>query len=202
MAVPLNLLNKPGKLTDDEFVSMRAHPEAGHRMLLQAGGISDVALDVCLHHHEKMDGTGYPYGLAGEQISVYARMGAICDVYDAITSNRPYKVGWCPAESLKKMASWTDSHFDPVLFQAFVKAIGIYPVGSLVRLKSNRLAVIIDQNDKSLLKPVVRAFFSCTSISYIAPEVIDLQASGETDSILSLESATSWGLMNTDRFWT
>lgn len=202
MAIPLEVLNKPGTLTDDEFRSVREHPQAGHQLLLQAGGISDIALDVCLHHHEKMDGTGYPHGLAGEQISIYARMGAICDVYDAITSNRPYKAGWCPAESLKKMASWTGSHFDPVVFQAFVKAIGIYPVGSLVRLKSNRLAVVVDQNEKSLLKPVVRAFFSCIAVSYIAPELIDLQATDDSEGILALESADRWGLTNIDRFWT
>ena len=201
MAVPLTVLNKPGKLTDDEFASVRGHPEAGHRMLQQLGGINEATLEVCLHHHEKMDGTGYPHGLAGDEISLYSRMGAVCDVYDAITSNRPYKDGWCPAESLKKMASWMGNHFDPAIFQAFVKAVGIYPVGSLVRLKSNRLAVVVDQNEKSLLAPVVRVFFSCTAIVYIQPELIDLSMTTEGESILSLESAEKWGLTNINRFW-
>src|SRR6185312_2818143 len=100
-------------------------------------------LEVCLHHHEKVDGTGYPDRLGGDQISLCAKMGAVCDVYDAITSNRPYKVGWDPAESIRKMTEWSAGHFDQTVFQAFVRSIGIYPVGSLVRLESGRLGIII-----------------------------------------------------------
>ncbi|WP_394781176.1 HD-GYP domain-containing protein, partial [Undibacterium sp.] len=171
MAVPSGILNKPGKLTDDEFVSVKEHPAAGYKMLLEAKGVGEIALDVCLHHHEKMDGSGYPDRLAGEQISLYARMGAVCDVYDAITSNRPYKQGWCPAESVKKMAEWSKSHFDESVFQAFVKSIGIYPVGTLVRLASGKLGVVVEQQpSKSLLMPKVRVFFSTKSLAYVTPE--------------------------------
>jgi len=105
MAIDSAILNKPGKLTDDEFTAVKLHPSEGHSMLLESSGVSAMALDVCLHHHEKTDGSGYPFGLTGDQISLYAKMGAVCDVYDAITSNRPYKAGWCPAESLKKCQS-------------------------------------------------------------------------------------------------
>ncbi|HEX9172964.1 MAG TPA: HD-GYP domain-containing protein, partial [Telluria sp.] len=136
MAVPAAILNKPGKLTDAEFAAVKQHCVAGHKMLLETKEIGAITLDVCLHHHERMDGSGYPDGLAGDQISLYARMGAVCDVYDAVTSNRPYKQGWCPAESMRKMAEWSHGHFDPVVFQAFVKTVGIYPVGTLVRLES------------------------------------------------------------------
>ncbi|MBV8394372.1 MAG: HD-GYP domain-containing protein, partial [Alphaproteobacteria bacterium] len=97
MAMPLDVLNKPGKLTDEEFDVMRSHPERGWAMLSEGGAVPASALDVCLHHHEKIDGSGYPKRLKGEQISRLARMGAICDVYDAITSNRPYKTAWDPA---------------------------------------------------------------------------------------------------------
>ena len=95
-AMPLDVLNKPGKLTDAEFAIMKRHPEEGHKMLLEGQGVGPIPLDVCLHHHEKMNGSGYPHRLKGEQISLHARMGAVCDVYDAITSNRPYKAGWDP----------------------------------------------------------------------------------------------------------
>ena len=100
-------------------------------MLKDSASVEPDVLDACLHHHEKMDGTGYPDKLKGEQISLLSRMAAICDVYDAITSDRPYKRGWDPAESVKRMAEWTKGHFDPRIFHAFVKSIGIYP---LVRL--------------------------------------------------------------------
>ncbi|MFA9273689.1 MAG: HD-GYP domain-containing protein [Candidatus Aquirickettsiella gammari] len=202
MAIPSGILNKPGRLTDDEFVSVKEHPRAGHAMLLEAKGISPIALDVCLHHHEKVDGSGYPMGLKGEQISLYAKMGAVCDVYDAITSNRPYKEGWCPAESLKKMAEWSRGHFDETVFQAFVRSIGIYPVGTLVKMQSGRLGVVVEQQvGKSLLLPKVRVFFSTKSMTYIAPLLLDLSAVAVLDKIASREDASTWDLKDIDRYW-
>lgn len=202
MAVPTEILNKPGRLTDEEFVSVKEHPSAGHAMLLESKGVGAIALDVCLHHHEKMDGSGYPKGLKGEQISLYAKMGAVCDVYDAITSNRPYKSGWCPAESLKKMSEWSRGHFDEQVFQAFVRSIGIYPVGTLVKLQSGRLGVVIEQQvGKSLLLPKVRAFFSTRSMAYISPVLLDLAGAGIQDKIVSREDASTWELKDIDRYW-
>lgn len=202
MAVPSAILNKPGKLTDAEFISVKEHPEAGYKMLLEAKGVGKIALDVCLHHHEKIDGSGYPNRLSGDQISLYAKMGAICDVYDAITSNRPYKQGWCPAESLGKMSEWSKGHFDPVVFQAFIKSIGIYPVGTLVRLQSGRLGVVVEQQiGKSLLLPKIRVFFSSKSLAYITPELLDLAGPGLQDKIVAREEAIKWGLKDIDRYW-
>jgi len=202
MAVPSAILNKPGSLSDAEFSSVRTHPAAGHRMLLEVDEIDPVALDVCLHHHEKLDGSGYPKGLRGEEISLYARMGAICDVYDAITSNRPYKQGWCPAESLRRMAAWRGGHLDATLFAAFVKCLGIYPLGTLVRLQSERLAVVVGQAaGKTLTSPTVRVFFSIRAGTCIAPCVIDLAAPGCQERIISTESAAQWGLLDVDRYW-
>jgi putative nucleotidyltransferase with HDIG domain len=202
MAVPPEILNKPGRLTDQEFISVKEHPSAGYEMLLEAKGVGKIALDVCLHHHEKMDGSGYPKGLKGEQISLYAKMGAVCDVYDAITSNRPYKAGWCPAESLKKMSEWSKGHFDERVFQAFIRSIGIYPVGTLVKLHSGRLGVVIEQpSGKSLLLPKVRAFFSTKSMAYIPPILLDLGGPGIQDKIISREDAATWGLKDINRYW-
>lgn len=196
--IPLTVLNKPGKLTDEEFALVKTHPEAGYKLLLSGIGISEMAKDVCLHHHEKIDGSGYPMGLTGETISLYAKMGAVCDVYDAITSNRPYKTGWCPAESIKRMAEWK-GHFDPIVFQAFVKSLGIYPIGSFIRLESGKLGVVVEQGEQSLLKPKVRVFFSTKSQAYIKPETIDLARSPE--KIAGHEDAAKWGINNIDRYW-
>ena len=199
--MPMEVLNKPGKLTDDEFRIIKSHPVEGHRLLVEARTSSDIALDVCLHHHEKTDGTGYPHRLAGDKISLFAKMGAVCDVYDAITSNRPYKAGWDPAESIRKMTEWSQGHFDEQVFQAFVKSIGIYPTGSLVKLGSGRLAVVVEQSEKSLLAPRIKAFFSTKSNAYILPEIIDLSRPGVTEKIVGREDAAKWGIKNLDELW-
>jgi len=199
--MPIKVLNKPGKLTDDEFRVIKSHPVEGHRLLVEGKTASAIVLDVCLHHHEKVDGSGYPDRLAGDQISLFARMGAVCDVYDAITSNRPYKAGWDPAESIRKMTEWSNGHFDERVFQAFVKSIGIYPVGSLVKLASSRLAVVVEQSDKSLLTPRVKVFFSTKSKAYVVPELLDLSRPGVTEKIVGREDAAQWGIKNLDDLW-
>ncbi|MBT9568688.1 MAG: HD-GYP domain-containing protein [Thiobacillus sp.] len=199
--MPIKVLNKPGKLTDDEFRVIKSHPVEGHRLLVEGKSVSDIVLDVCLHHHEKVDGSGYPDRLAGDQISLYAKMGAVCDVYDAITSNRPYKAGWDPAESVRKMTEWRKGHFDEKVFQAFIKSIGIYPVGSLVKLSSGRLAVVIAQSEKSLLAPHIKVFFSTKSQTRIVPEVIDLSHPAAIERIVGREDAATWGISDLDELW-
>ncbi len=199
--IPLMLLNKPGALTDQEFVLVKHHPEKGRQLLILAGIEDAVALDVCLHHHEKMDGSGYPEGLAGERISLFAKMGAVCDVYDALTSNRAYKLGWEPSVSMKRMAQW-QGHFDEAVFKAFVKSVGIYPVGTVVLLKSKRLAVVIDQSEKSLLKPIVKIFFSTKSKERIPVEILDLSKSSVNDEIAAPDTAQAWGIESIDELWT
>ena len=190
--IPLSVLNKPGKLTDQEFNVVRNHSVEGHRILLQ-GGMQDAAvLDACLHHHEKINGQGYPEQLEGNAISLIAKMTSNCDVYDAISSDRPYKRGWDPSESLRRMAEWSPTHFDARLFQAFVKSIGIYPVGALVRLGSNRIGVVVEQSPGALLLPRVKTFFCATRNERIPPEVVDLSYPGCADKIASRESPGHW----------
>ncbi len=201
MMIPDEILNKPGRLTDEEFDTIKSHPAEGHKILLEAEGVDDVTLDVCLHHHEKVDGSGYPDRLKDEDISLFAKMGAVCDVYDAITSNRPYKNGWDPAESLRKMAEWSKGHFDPMIFQAFVKSVGIYPIGSLVKLESGRIGVVIDQTEKSLLTPKVKVFFSTKSKLRIPPEVLDLSSAIARDKIVSREDPEKWNFHDLNELW-
>lgn len=200
MMIPLTILNKPDRLTFEEYEAMKYHPQAGLEILQGSAQVTKAVMDVCLHHHEKMDGSGYPHGLKGDEISIFAKMGAICDVYDAVTSDRPYKKGWDAAQSIREMASWK-GHFDEKIFQHFVKTVGIYPVGALVRLKSERLGVVVEQGEKSLLHPKVKVFLSTRTRIRFAPKVIDLGNSLEQDGIVKFELAEDWGVGDVDTLW-
>ena len=180
MSIPDIILNKPGKLDDDEWTVVRSHPEKGHAILLQADCGTPTALDVCLHHHEKMDGTGYPFRIPGENISLAARMAAICDVYDAITSQRSYNKPLSGAMALAKMMSWR-GHFDPDLLRAFVESLGIFPIGSIVHLTNETLAVVIGEDPEDYSMPLVRIFYDLPSRS--AVENRDIQIIRDSGSI-------------------
>ncbi|MEO5687013.1 MAG: HD-GYP domain-containing protein [Burkholderiaceae bacterium] len=197
--MPLDILNKPGKLTDAEFEVMRSHPMRGFEVLQEAHGTDTAAMEVCLHHHERFDGGGYPHKLPNDKLNQLVRMGSICDVYDAITSNRPYKLGWDPADSIGKMASWK-GQFDPTVFATFVKSVGIYPTGSLVRLQSDRLAVVIEQNASALTAPVVRVFYSLKSGMPVSLQRLDLSG-GTSDRIAGRESPDKWNFTFLDELW-
>lgn len=193
--VPDHILNKPGRLTDEEFDIIRRHPRDGHTILLRTPGVGEIPLDITLHHHERMDGSGYPDRLPGEQISSFAQMAAIVDVYDAITADRCYHKGMPAAEALRKMHEWSKFHFHPHQVQAFIRCVGIYPVGTLVLLESGRLGVVLEPHESNLLAPKVRAFFSTRSNTYIKPVDLDLSKPlglGGGDRILSHESAEKW----------
>jgi putative nucleotidyltransferase with HDIG domain len=200
--VPAQVLNKPGKLTPEEFDVIKRHPEEGRKLLDASSGVDDIVLDVVLHHHEKTDGSGYPGSLKDDGISLFAKMGAVCDVYDAITSNRPYKAGWDPAESLRKMAEWAKGHFDQAVFQAFVKSVGIYPIGSLVKLNSGRLGIVVEQGEKSLLTPRIKVFYSTRADARIQPELVDLARGGCPESIASREDPARWNFTDLDAMWS
>lgn len=122
MRVPAEVLHKRAALTDEEFAQVKAHAEEGFLILRDVEGLPAAAMEVARLHHEKIDGTGYPLGLAGEEIPMVARMGAICDVYDALTSNRAYKAAWTPAKALETMAA-APGHFDADLLRSFAQCV-------------------------------------------------------------------------------
>jgi HD-GYP domain-containing protein (c-di-GMP phosphodiesterase class II) len=198
--MPQEILNKPGKLTPEEFDIIKTHPRRGWELLANAKNIPAGVLDVCLHHHEKFDGSGYPEKLAADKITRFARMGAICDVYDAVTSDRPYKAGWDPAQALQQMASW-QGHFDRDMFKSFIRCIGIYPTGSLVRMRSGKLAVVMDQNSGALTRPKVKLFFSTRSNEPIRREVLDLSTDGR-DQIEAPEAPEKWNFPWLNELWS
>ena len=200
--VPLEILNKPGKLTDPEFDRMREHPRLGYDLLVEGRTVGAVPLDVCLHHHEKIDGSGYPDRLMSDNISLFAKMGAVCDVYDAITSDRPYKAGWDPAVSIRKMNGWSKGHYDPRIFQAFVKAIGIYPVGSLVKLESGLLGVIIEVTPESLLLPTVKTFYCTRRRTRMPAQCLDLGQGKSGDRIVGWEDPSKWNFPDLNELWS
>jgi putative nucleotidyltransferase with HDIG domain len=193
--IPDGILNKPGRLTEDEFAVMKSHVAEGRRILTETPGISRRAIEIVAEHHERHDGSGYPGGLKGEAISPSGQMAAICDVYDAITTDRVYQNAMAPTEGLRKIFEWSKFAFDPDLVQGFLRTIGIYPVGSLVMLESGRLAVVLEQHEANLLNPTVRVFFHSRGNYYLPPVDVDLSLTvgrGGGDRIVGHEAPEKW----------
>ena len=195
--VPDAILNEPGRLTDDEFKVMKCHVVESKKILSETDGIAETSIQVAAQHHERHDGSGYPEGLKGEAITQMGQMAAICDVYDAITSERCYHKGLVPHEALRKIFEWSKFHFNPTLVQAFLRTIGIYPVGTLVLLESGRIGVVVEQSESNLLQPRVKLFFDSRKQGYITPQEVDLAkplGHGGGDRIVSHETPEKWGI--------
>ena len=191
VAVSDAILNKPGALSKGEMRAVRSHPVAGHRLLASSPGAPELALELCLRHHEKVNGSGYPGGLKGEELSLAARMGAICDVYDALTSNRPYKAAWTPCEALTEMQQWK-GHFDPMLLDRFADSLGIYALGTLVRLSTGELGIVVGSEGEAAEDLVVRAFFDCNALAEIEPVDRTIAPAAEHPRIIGRDSPTFW----------
>lgn len=181
--IPDNVLHKPDRLNDDEFEIIKRHALYSKEILEQTEGVSELTIQVAAQHHEKMDGSGYPMGLKGEQISEYGRMTAIVDVYDAITADRVYHRGIPPTAAMKKLLEWSDYHLDRKLVDIFIQCMGIFPVGSLVEMNSGLMGVVIEINEHNQMTPTVRLFHNRKTQQAVAWRVIDLSAPGCQDGI-------------------
>lgn len=153
--ISIDIIRKPGKLTDDEFVEIKKHPALGYRLLREHGGYSDEVMNAVLMHQEKYDGTGYPLHLKGDKISYLARIITVADVYDALTSNRPYRQPWSVAEAEEFMMGGSYTHFDYDIIVAFLATFAPYPKGGRVLLNDGRKATVIS-NNTNVLRPLIR----------------------------------------------
>ena len=191
---PDEVLNKPGKLTDEEFGVMRQHVVHSYDILSNTAGITPTMLEVAANHHERLDGTGYPQRLKGDQLSLYTRMSGIVDVYDAVTADRVYKQGMQPTQAFRILLKGINQHFDAELVTKFIKCMGVYPVGTLVQLSNQRLAVVMQRNEQQPLKPVVKVIYHATQRHYLEVQWLDLARNGGQESIESTVDPKEFGI--------
>ena len=171
-SLPDDIRNHEGEFSSDEWEVMKTHVELGIQLVEQCGDISDLSLKIVEQHHERTDGSGYPKGLEGEEISEFARIAAIIDAYDAMTSNRVHKKSITPTQALKRLTA--SENLDQSLVKQFIQCIGVHPVGSLVRLKSGKLGIVSRANPKDPVSPHVMTFYSVTSQHFNEVKRIDL----------------------------
>lgn len=168
------VLHKPGKLTAEEFEHMKLHQVYAIEIMAETKGLSQVSKDVCLMHHEKLDGRGYPRGLKGNEIPYHGRMSCIVDIFDALTANRCYKEAMSPAAAFKILISLTPFHLDQELVYEFIRCVGIYPVGSVVQLSDERIGIVWESKGRDALHPVVKCFYSLKHRRYTEVAMVDL----------------------------
>jgi len=172
--LPIDVSNITEDLSDAEREIVQTHTTLGHEFLTMGGEMPEEVTQVCLEHHERYDGTGYPRGIAGEEIGLFGRMAAICDVYDSMTSDRPHRQRIDPNAALALMRGM-EGDFDEEILDQFIESVGVYPIGSVVRLNTGRLALVVDQNVEDYTRPRVWSFYDTTSRRVIKPEDLDLK---------------------------
>ncbi|AFT80340.1 metal dependent phosphohydrolase [Alteromonas macleodii str. 'Black Sea 11'] len=172
--IPDEILHKPGRLTDSEMEVMKGHVKHGVDYL-KSTEIAPPLIQAISEHHERLDGLGYPAGTKGDDISQAGRMLAIADMYDALTADRVYKPGMSSQRAFSILMSDAPTRLDQSLVQQFIKCLGVYPVGSLVLLSNDRLAMVLEQKD-SPLTPLVKVFYSVRNNHYLTPKDIDLSS--------------------------
>jgi HD-GYP domain-containing protein (c-di-GMP phosphodiesterase class II) len=151
-----NILNKPGRLTPEEFAEIKQHSEKGYNYLQAHSQIGEQALKAVLLHHEQYNGNGYPFGLCGEQIDFYGRIVCVADVYDALTSDRPYRRAMLPSDAMEYIMSGYGTMFDPKVVKAFTRKVAAYPIGTCVRLSNGLVGIVVHNYELSSLRPKLR----------------------------------------------
>lgn len=190
-SIPDSTGSDPGAREKAESAAVQNHPQRGHDILSSSKGVGDIALEVCLRHHEKMDGTGFPGGIRADNFSIFSRMCAICDDYDDLTASRPDRDALSASAALARMQA-ASGHYDKLILREFVDSLGILPVGSLVRLDRNELAVVLGESPSDYSAPIVRTFKSLDDNRRFESKDIDL---GRTRSrkLVGLEDPADLG---------
>lgn len=174
MQIPDGILNKPGRLTQGEFEIIKRHPALGHELLKDDNSLETEVLDIVLHHHERMDGRGYPFGHSRKEIAHLTRITSIVDVYDAITSDRCYHDGVTPAKAMENLFAWSEGNFDYPLLQSFIKCMGIFPIGTAVRLNSGESGLVVATDGDRRLQPVVLLVLNAKGEPYMPRRMINM----------------------------
>jgi HD-GYP domain-containing protein (c-di-GMP phosphodiesterase class II) len=187
MKVPLEILNKVTRLTDEELTELKRHAEYGYDMLKGSEHISAQALDIVRSHHERVDGSGYPRGLKGEEIGHFAMLVSVVDVYDAITSDRVYHMGISPHEALSLMYGWTPHSFLRELIESFIKCLGIYPIGSIVELDTGEVGVVMTMNLAQRLRPIITLVLDAEKKPYPVRKLLNLASFTGKDWSLNIK---------------
>jgi len=200
MKIPTQIINKPSSLTISEFEEMKKHVQYGNEILAQIDYKNNTVFTIMNQHHERINGSGYPKKLKGNEISHLGKMASIVDVYDALISDRGYNKALEPTTALSKIFAMSGKLFDEVLVQKFIKSIGIYPFGTLVKLNSGKLALVVEINSQNLLTPIVRVFYDINKRSFLTPFNIDLSNSQNKnkDKIINTELREKWFLKKED----
>ncbi len=194
ITIPDAILHKPAKLTDDEFTIMKSHVVQSIVLLKESKGITPIMMTVAGCHHERLDGRGYPRGLAGEQLNLYARMSTIVDVYDALTADRCYKVGMPPTAAFRILLQGAGTQFDEELVRKFIKCMGVHPIGTLVKLQSGRLAIVVERNEQSPLQPKVKVIYSTIGQHHLEVKLLDLARAGANEAIECAIDPKTYGI--------
>ncbi|MBI4778466.1 HD-GYP domain-containing protein [Candidatus Desantisbacteria bacterium] len=169
------ILNKPGRLTKEEIDTMKQHPTFGYELLCFDQEIGSIPREIAYQHHEQYDGGGYPRGLRGKEIHQHAIIASLADVYDALTTDRPYRKRFLPHDAMRVLITDTDSKFSQESIRLFLEYMSIYPVGSMVRLNSGEVAVVIKSHERALIRPTLRMILDPRGDYYPEPHEIDLR---------------------------
>ncbi len=196
--LPDELLVKSGKLSDEEMTLMQSHVTESEAIIASHEGVPKITREIILQHHERVDGSGYPLGLKDAEISRFAKIVAIVDSYDALATRKAYREAMPPSQAMKVVLQDSKTRYDEALVHQFIKCMGIYPTGTLVRLNNDMLAIVTEQSPTERLKPDVKVIFNSKTKAYSQPYPLRLSSPGLPEKIVGYEDPRKWEINVTD----